>query len=337
MKADLHLSDYKNINNNTMTIQRRQLALRPVEITNEQLMKILSTLKTNMTAMGTNMAADMLIVQEQIGTVEDTLLNMNSRIGVLATSSTETITAIDSLSRAPLISPTNTMANVSQSAFNAPSEFSKKASNNVYAHIRNLMWDPKLKTRNQADILANESKPRWNTNVFFYKSPNKELVVRLLENLKRKFTHEGFREADLRTRLHKNFTSRVSKARKTEEEIKATNTRSRRAGRARDNHTRRLLAYTDNKEVIDLQMKRYCDFTMQMAAMFDGESADEDFENRTKSIFNTLIKLVEEYVIEAMGSSASQMKERVFTSVSNTAVPDDITPKFSQWALRDGY
>ncbi|OAD65497.1 hypothetical protein PHYBLDRAFT_72299 [Phycomyces blakesleeanus NRRL 1555(-)] len=257
------------------------------------------------------------------------------------------------------------MTNVSQPAFNAPSEFSKKASNDVYAHIRNLMWDPKLKTRNQADILANESKPRWNTNVFFYKSPNKELVVRLLENLKRKFTHERFREADLRARLHKNFTSWVSKARRTEEEIKATNTRSRRAGRARDNHTRRLLAYTDNKEAIDLQMKRDCDFTIQMAAMSDGESADEDFENRTKSIikivrpgwrsdeiyyfiliimsyykkykFNTLIKLVDEYVIEAMGSSASQMKERVFPSVSNTAVPDDITPKFPQWALRDGY
>ncbi|OAD67767.1 hypothetical protein PHYBLDRAFT_160369 [Phycomyces blakesleeanus NRRL 1555(-)] len=130
---------------------------------------------------------------------------MNSRIGVLATSSTKTITAIDSLSRAPLISPTNTMANVSQPAFNAPSEFSKKASNDVY-----------------------------NTNVFFYKLPNKELVVRLLENLKHKFTHEEFREADLRARLHKNFTSRVSKARKTEEEIKATNTCSRRAGRARD-------------------------------------------------------------------------------------------------------
>ncbi|OAD72712.1 hypothetical protein PHYBLDRAFT_146025 [Phycomyces blakesleeanus NRRL 1555(-)] len=286
-----------------MAIQRRQLALHPIEITNEQLMEILSTLKTNMTAMGINMAADI--------------------IGVFATSSTETITAIDSLSRAPLVSPTNTIANVSQPAFNTLSEFSKKASNDVYAHIRNLMWDPKLKTRNQADILANESKPRWNTNVFFYKSPNKELVMRLLENLKHKFTHEEFREADLRARLHKNFTSR--------------------------NHIRHLLAYTDNKEAIDLQMKRDCDFTMQMAAMSNGESADEDFKNRTKSIikivwpgwrsdeFNTLIKLVDEYVIEAMGSSASQMKERVFTSVSNTAVPDDITPKFPPWALRDGY
>ncbi|OAD74050.1 hypothetical protein PHYBLDRAFT_145514 [Phycomyces blakesleeanus NRRL 1555(-)] len=306
-----------------MTIQRRQLALRPIEITNEQLIEILSTLKTNMTAMGNNMAADMSIVQEQIGTVEDKLLNMNSRINVLATSSIETITDIDSLSRAPLVSPTNTMANVSQPAFNAPYEFSKKASNDVYAHIRNLMWDPKLKTINQVDILANESKPRWNTNVFFYKSPNKELVVRLLENLKRKCIHKGFREANFRARLHKNFISQ--------------------------NHTRRLLVYTDNKEAIDLQMKRDCDFTMQMAAMSNGESADEDFENRTKSIvkivrpgwrsdeFNTLIKLVDKYVIEAMGSSAFQMKERVFTSVSNTAVPDDITSKLPQWALRDGY
>ncbi|OAD71022.1 hypothetical protein PHYBLDRAFT_171085 [Phycomyces blakesleeanus NRRL 1555(-)] len=239
--------------------------------------------------MGSNIAADMSIVQAQIGTVEETFLNMNSRISVLATSSTETITSIDSLSRVPLVAPANTMANVAQHAFNAPSEFSKKASNDVYvsinvSHIRNLMWDPKLKTRNQADILANESKPRWNTNVFFSKSPNKELVVRLLENLKRKFTHEGFREADLRARLHKNFTSRVSKARKTEEGIKATNTRSRRAGRARGNHTRRLLAYTDNKDAIDLEMKRDCDFTMQVAAISDGESADEDSENHTKSI-----------------------------------------------------
>ncbi|OAD68541.1 hypothetical protein PHYBLDRAFT_63546 [Phycomyces blakesleeanus NRRL 1555(-)] len=134
MKADLHLSDYKK----QWLFKDVNLLFVPL-----RLMEILSTLKTNMTAMGTNMAADMSIVQEQIGTVEDTLLNMNSRIGVLATSSTEIITAIDSLSRAPLVSPTNTMANVSQPAFNAPSEFSKKASNDVYTHIRNLMCTAK--------------------------------------------------------------------------------------------------------------------------------------------------------------------------------------------------
>ncbi|OAD65295.1 hypothetical protein PHYBLDRAFT_176213 [Phycomyces blakesleeanus NRRL 1555(-)] len=92
----------------------------------------------------------------------------------------------------------------------------------------------------------------------------------------------------------------------------------------------------ENKAVRQDMPEIDCDFMMQVAVMSDEQPADKDFKNRMKSIvkivckFNTLIKFVDDYVIEAIGSSASQMKERVLISVSNTAVPDDITPKFPQ-------
>ncbi|OAD65123.1 hypothetical protein PHYBLDRAFT_171279 [Phycomyces blakesleeanus NRRL 1555(-)] len=78
----------------TNTRRERAIALRPVEITNQQLMEILSTVR-----------ADMSTVKGQIGNVEQTLTNMNGRIGVLATTSTDTISAIDSLARTPLAAP----------------------------------------------------------------------------------------------------------------------------------------------------------------------------------------------------------------------------------------
>ncbi|OAD78111.1 hypothetical protein PHYBLDRAFT_141977, partial [Phycomyces blakesleeanus NRRL 1555(-)] len=78
----------------TNTRRERAIALRPVEITNQQLMEILSTVR-----------ADMSTVKGQIGNVEQTLTNMNGRIGVLATTSTNTISAIDSLARTPLAAP----------------------------------------------------------------------------------------------------------------------------------------------------------------------------------------------------------------------------------------
>ncbi|OAD74846.1 hypothetical protein PHYBLDRAFT_167189 [Phycomyces blakesleeanus NRRL 1555(-)] len=78
----------------TNTRCERAIALCPVEITNQQLMEILSTVR-----------ADMSTIKGQIGNVEQTLTNMNGRIGVLVTTSTNTISAIDSLARAPLAAP----------------------------------------------------------------------------------------------------------------------------------------------------------------------------------------------------------------------------------------
>ncbi|OAD75733.1 hypothetical protein PHYBLDRAFT_143982 [Phycomyces blakesleeanus NRRL 1555(-)] len=321
----------------TNTRRERAIALRPVEITNQQLMEILSTVR-----------ADMSTVKGQIGNVEQTLTNMNGRIGVLATTSTNTISAIDSLARTPLAAPVRAELTVAAPVVISNHEPTREESNAVYAHIHNLMWKPKLSLRTPENILANNLKPRWDTNVAFNKSPNREIAERLLSNLERRFGSSSMRRSDLRKRLHTNFTSRTRRERMSDDEIAETNALTRRAARADDNECRRVLAYKDNKEAIDLVMLRDCANTLQKAVMSDGESADEMDEDGIKYVIhivqpgwrsdecNRFIALVDTYAVQAMGSSANQRIRRITTSVSNSAVPDNISPNFPRWALRDG-
>ncbi|OAD65119.1 hypothetical protein PHYBLDRAFT_171282 [Phycomyces blakesleeanus NRRL 1555(-)] len=216
------------------------------------------------------------------------------------------------------------------------------------AHIHNLMWKPKLSLRTPENILANNLKPRWDTNVAFNKSPNREIAERLLSNLERRFGSSSMRWSDLQKRLHTNFTSRTRRERMSDDEIAETNALTRRAARADDNECRRVLAYKDNKKAIDLVMLRDCANTLQKAVMSDGESADEMDEDGIKHVIhivqpgwrsdecNRFIALVDTYAVQAMGSSANQRIRRITTSVSNSAVPDNISPNFPRWALRDG-
>ncbi|OAD78110.1 hypothetical protein PHYBLDRAFT_141976 [Phycomyces blakesleeanus NRRL 1555(-)] len=312
----------------TNTRRERAIALRPVEITNQQLMEILSTVR-----------ADMSTVKGQIGNVEQTLTNMNGRIGVLATTSTNTISAIDSLARTPLAAPVRAELTVAAPVVISNHEPTREESNAVYAHIHNLMWKRKLSLRTPENILANNLKPRWDTNVAFNKSPNREIAERLLSNLEHRFGSSSMRRSDLQKRLHTNFTSRTRRERMSDDEIAETNALTRRAARADDNECCRVLAYKDNKEAIDLVMLRDCANTLQKAVMSDGESADEMDEDGIKHVIhicNRFIALVDTYAVQAMGSSANQRICRITTCVSNSAVPDNISPNFPRWALRDG-
>ncbi|OAD68287.1 hypothetical protein PHYBLDRAFT_68834 [Phycomyces blakesleeanus NRRL 1555(-)] len=238
----------------TNTRHERAIALRPVEITNQQLLEILSTVRV-----------DMSTVKGQISNVEQTLTNMNGRICVLATTSTNTISAIDSLARAPLAAPI-VISN---------HEPTREESNAVY-----------LSLRTPENILANNLKPRWDTNVAFNKSPNREIAKRLLSNLEHMFGSSSMRQSDLRKRLHTNFTSRTRHERMSDDEIVETNALTQRAARADDNECCRVLAYKDNKEAIDLVMLRDCANTLQKAVMSDGESADEMDEDGIKHVIH---------------------------------------------------
>ncbi|OAD65786.1 hypothetical protein PHYBLDRAFT_175748 [Phycomyces blakesleeanus NRRL 1555(-)] len=321
----------------TNTRRERAIALRSVEIINQQLMEILSTVR-----------ADMSTVKGQISNVEQTLTNMNGRIGVLATTSTNTISAIDSLARTPLAAPVRAELTVAAPVVISNHEPTREESNAVYK--------PKLSLRTPENILANNLKPRWDTNVAFNKSPNREIAKRLLSNLERRFGSSSMRRSDLQKRLHTNFTSRTHCKRMSDDEIAETNALTQRAARADDmsimliyiNECHRVLAYKDNKEAIDLVMLRDCANTLQKAVMSDGESANEIDEDGIKHVIhivqpgwrsdecNRFIALVDTYAVQAMGSSANQRIRRITTSVSNSAVLDNISPNFPWWALRDG-
>ncbi|OAD74078.1 hypothetical protein PHYBLDRAFT_144538 [Phycomyces blakesleeanus NRRL 1555(-)] len=304
------------------TRRERAIALHPVEITNQQLMEILSTVR-----------ADMSIIKGQIGNVQQTLTNMNGRIGILATPSTNTVTNLTVA--APVVISNH--------------EPTREESNAVYqAHIHNLMWKPKLSLRTPENILVNNLKPRWDTNVAFNKSPNREIAERLLSNLERRFGSSSMRRSNLQKRLHINFTSRTHRERMSDDEIAETNALTRRAARADDNECCRVLAYKDNKEAIDLVMLRDCANTLQKAVMSDGESDNEMDEDGIKHVIhivqpswrsdecNRFIALVDTYAVQAIGSSANKRIRRITTSVSNSAVPDNISPNFPRWGLRDG-
>ncbi|OAD74562.1 hypothetical protein PHYBLDRAFT_144997 [Phycomyces blakesleeanus NRRL 1555(-)] len=313
----------------TNTRRERAIALRPVEIPNQQLMEILSTVR-----------ADMFIIKGQIGNVEQTLTNMNDRIGVLATTSTNTISAIDSLARTLLAATVRAELTVAAPVVISNHEPTCEESNAVYK--------PKLSLRTPENILANNLKPRWDINVAFNKSLNREIAERLLSNLEHRFGSSSMRWSDLQKRLHTNFTSRTRRERMSDDEIAETNALIQRAARADDNECRCVLAYKDNKEAIDLVMLRACANTLQKAVMSDGESANEMDEDGIKHVIhivqlgwrsdecNCCIALVDTYAVQAMGSSANQRICKITTSVSNSAVPDNISHNFPWWTLRDG-
>ncbi|OAD78050.1 hypothetical protein PHYBLDRAFT_164930 [Phycomyces blakesleeanus NRRL 1555(-)] len=105
----------------TNTRRERAIALCPVEITNQQLMEILSTVRANMST-----------IKGQIGNVEQTLTNMNGRINILATTSINIISAIDSLVRAPLAAPVRAKLTLAAPVVISNHEPTRKESNAVY-------------------------------------------------------------------------------------------------------------------------------------------------------------------------------------------------------------
>ncbi|OAD73073.1 hypothetical protein PHYBLDRAFT_71593 [Phycomyces blakesleeanus NRRL 1555(-)] len=230
----------------TNTRCKRAIALRSVEITNQQLMEILSTVRV-----------DMSTIKEQISNAEQTLTSMYGRIGALATTSTNTISAIDSLARVPLAAPVRVELTIAAPVVISNHESTCEKSNAVYMSTYSQPY------------------PRWDTNVAFNKSPNREIAEQLLSNLEYRFGSSSMRWSDLQKRLHTNFTSRTRRERMSDDEIAETNALTQRAARADNNECHYVLIYKDNKEAIDLLMLRDCANTLQKAVMSDGESADE--------------------------------------------------------------
>ncbi|OAD68442.1 hypothetical protein PHYBLDRAFT_173438 [Phycomyces blakesleeanus NRRL 1555(-)] len=180
-------------------------------------------------------------------------------------------------------------------------------------------------------VSANETKPRWETDVFFNRSPNKEIVANLLGYLLPKFVRQGIKTSEFRTMVQA-----------------ATNARGRRAARETEHFNRRVMAYVLNKDVIDALMKRNCSGMMIRSAMSEGESEDEFPGRPCKCIvkvtrpfwrsddFNNLIFNIDEIVKENLGNNICQLLDRNLTSLSEKPVPNDIALCFPPWTLRDG-
>ncbi|OAD69111.1 hypothetical protein PHYBLDRAFT_150103 [Phycomyces blakesleeanus NRRL 1555(-)] len=167
-------------------------------------------------------------MKEEMKAMKDKITLMDTRIGVVITSNATAINGIDALSALPASAHVPTSV-ASTSAALPITESSD--TNAVFGYIHGYMWNPKLKSRDQAEIQANAIKPKWAVDVRFDRSPNRELVKQLLYYLEKKFA-----DTDMRTR---NLS---------------LNTNSRRSGRETDNYTHHRLAYDAYKADIDLKM-----------------------------------------------------------------------------------
>ncbi|KAL0081738.1 hypothetical protein J3Q64DRAFT_1823618 [Phycomyces blakesleeanus] len=89
----------------------------------------------------------------------------------------------------------------------------------------------KFTSNDPALVSANEAKPRWEMDVFFNISLNKEIVANLLGYLLPKFVGQGIKTSKFRTMVHTNFQSTTRKDREDPMVRAATNARGRRAAR----------------------------------------------------------------------------------------------------------
>ncbi|KAL0077318.1 hypothetical protein J3Q64DRAFT_1840240 [Phycomyces blakesleeanus] len=81
----------------------------------------------------------------------------------------------------------------------------------------------KFTSNDPALVSANEAKPRWKTDVFFNRSPNKEIVANLLGYLLPKFVGQGIKTSEFHTMVHTNFRSTTHKNREDPMVRAATN------------------------------------------------------------------------------------------------------------------
>ncbi|KAI9008987.1 hypothetical protein CLU79DRAFT_775549 [Phycomyces nitens] len=226
-------------------------------------------------------------------------------------------------------------------------DLTRKKSTDIYKLIRNFMWKSKIKSTNLAEIAANNSKPRWNTSVFFNASPNKELVADLLAFIEPRLTGSGLRRSDIRKSIYSNFTSRRRKDKEDPAVRAALNTRSRRTGRQADLLNRRLLAYTNHKDVIDKSIGEDCSGLIQKSTMSEGESDYEGSMSSKRRVisvtrpgwrsdkFNQFLEMIDAHVTFNLGCNSHQVLPRIITSVSISLAPTDLDPPLPQWTLRD--
>ncbi|OAD68008.1 hypothetical protein PHYBLDRAFT_163546 [Phycomyces blakesleeanus NRRL 1555(-)] len=190
-------------------------------------------------------------MKEEMKAIKDKITLMGTRIDVVITGNITAINDIDALSALP--APAHVPTSVASTSAALPTTESGDT-NAVFGYIHGYMWNPKLKSRDQAEIQANAIKPKWAVDVHFDRSSNRELVKQLLYYLEKKFAGTDMRICDLRKCIYTNFCSRRCQQRELLETERALNTNSRRSGRETDNYTRRHLAYDAYKADIDLKM-----------------------------------------------------------------------------------
>ncbi|OAD77712.1 hypothetical protein PHYBLDRAFT_164604 [Phycomyces blakesleeanus NRRL 1555(-)] len=284
-------------------------------------------------------------MKEEMKAMKDKITLMDTRIGVVITGNATAINGIDALSALPASAhvPTNVASTSAALPITESSD-----TNAVFGYIHGYMWNPKLKSRDQAEIQANAIKPKWAVDVRFDRSPNRELVKQLLYYLEKKFAGTDMRTRDLRKCIYTNFCSRRRQQRELPETRRALNTNSRRSGRETDNYTRRRLAYDAYKADIDLKMGRNCSGLIQKSVMSEGESDDDMSPSQPRNEIrvarpswrsdelNKFITEVDSFVVKQLGANSRQLLKRVYGRTVESTVPIDLDPALPQWALKYG-
>ncbi|OAD68309.1 hypothetical protein PHYBLDRAFT_173314 [Phycomyces blakesleeanus NRRL 1555(-)] len=133
-------------------------------------------------------------MKEEMNTMKDKIILIGTRIDVVITGNTTAINGIDVLSALP--APVNISTIVASTSAALPTSKSDDT-NIVFGYIYGYMWNPKLKSRDQAEIQVNAIKPKWAVDIHFDCSPNRELVKQLLYYLEKKFAGTDMRIHDL--------------------------------------------------------------------------------------------------------------------------------------------
>ncbi|OAD68546.1 hypothetical protein PHYBLDRAFT_150140 [Phycomyces blakesleeanus NRRL 1555(-)] len=236
-------------------------------------------------------------MKEEIKAMKYKITLMDTRIGVVITSNATAINDIDALSALP--APVDVPTSVASTSAALPTTESSDT-NAVFGYIHGYMWNPKLKSRDQAEIQANAIKPKWAVDIRFDCSPNRELVKQLLYYLEKKFAG-----TDMRTR------------------DPPLNTNSRRSDLETDNYTHRRLAYDAYKADIDLKIGQNCSGLIQKSVMSEGESDDD------MSLFQPRNEI-------CVAHPSWRSDERVYGRTVESTVPIDLDPALPQWALKYG-
>ncbi|OAD74344.1 hypothetical protein PHYBLDRAFT_144791 [Phycomyces blakesleeanus NRRL 1555(-)] len=253
-------------------------------------------------------------MKEEMKAMKDKITLMDTRIGVVITGNITVINDIDALSALP--APVHVPTSVAPTSAALPTTKSGDT-NAVFGYIHDYMWNPKLKSRDQAEIQANAIKPKWAVDVRFDCSPNRKLVEQLLYYLEKKFAGTDMRTRDLCKCIYTNFCSRHCQQRELLETRQALNTNSRRSG---------------------------CETDLVMS---EGESDDDMSPSQPRNEIrvarpswrsdklNNFITEVDSFVIKQLGANSHQLLKRVYGRTMESTVPIDLDSALPQWALRN--
>ncbi|OAD80864.1 hypothetical protein PHYBLDRAFT_161502 [Phycomyces blakesleeanus NRRL 1555(-)] len=268
------------------------------------------------------------VMKEEMKAMKDKITLMDTRIGVVITGKATAINDIDALSALP--APVHVPTSVASTSAALPTTKSSDT---------NAVFNPKLKSRDQAEIQANAIKPKWAVDVRFDRSLNRELVKQLLYYLEKKFAGTDMRTRNLHKCIYTNFCSRHRQQRELLETRQSLNTNSRRSGCETDD---------TYKADIDLKMSQNCSGLIQKLVMSEGESDNDMSPSQPRNEIrvacpswrsdelNKFITEVDSFVVKQLGANSHQLLKRVYGRTVESAVSIDLDPALPQWALKYG-